>query len=155
MRKSFKKTIIFVLLFVLMLIMSACGNQKNEIKTLTHNFENSCNKLDMNAMLDCIEPDISGNIKKLTGLIGMFSDKDTDELLDNFAKVLFSELPENSKEFFSSIKIKLDNIEIEENNASASAEIIYEISGEENKSNANFEYVCIDEKWYIADLGIE
>ena len=155
MLKSLKNIIIFALLFALVLGVSACGNQNNEIKTLTNNFENSCNKLDMNAMLDCIDPDISGSVKKLTGLIGMFSDKDTDELLDSFAKVLFSELPENSKEFFSSIKIKLDNIETDEDSASATAEITYEISGEDNKSNANFEYTRIDEKWYISNLDIE
>lgn len=155
MLKSFKNIIIIALLFALVLCVSACGNQNNEINTLTKNFENSCNKLDMNAMLDCIDPDISGSVKKLTGLIGMFSDKDTDELLDSFAKVLFSELPENSKEFFSSIKIKLDNIETDEDSASATAEITYEISGEDNKSNANFEYTRIDEKWYISNLDIE
>ena len=155
MRKSLKNIIVFLLLFVIVLSMSACDNQNNEIKSLTKNFENSCNKVDMNAMLDCIDPDISESVKKLTGLIGMFSDKDTDELLDNFAKVLFSELPENSKEFFSSIKIKLNSIEIEDDKASASAEITYEISGEENKSNANFKYICIDKKWYISDLNFE
>ena len=155
MRKILKNIIVFLLLFVIVLSMSACDNQNNEIKTLTKNFENSCNKVDMNAMLDCIDPDISESVKKLTGLIGMFSDKDTDELLDNFAKVLFSELPENSKEFFSSIKIKLNSIEIKYDKASASAEITYEISGEENKSNANFKYICIDKKWYISDLNFE
>lgn len=155
MRKSLKNIIVFLLLFMIVLSMSACDNQSNEIKSLTKNFENSCNKVDMNAMLDCIDPDISESVKKLTGLIGMFSDKDTDELLDNFAKVLFSELPENSKEFFSSIKIKLNSIEIEDDKASASAEITYEISGEENKSNANFKYICIDKKWYISDLNFE
>ena len=153
--KIFKMCAALILIIVLTVSMCACGNQNNEIKTLTKNFENSCNKLDMNAMLDCIDPDISGNVKKLTSLIGMFSDKDTDELLDSFAKVLFSELPENSKEFFSSIKIKLDNIETDEDSASATAEITYEISGEDNKSNANFEYTRIDEKWYISNLDIE
>ena len=153
--KKLKSCIALVLIIVLSVSICACGSQNNEIKTLTKNFENSCNKLDMNAMLDCIDPEVSGSIKKLTGLIGMFSDKDTDELLDSFAKVLFSELPENSQEFFSSIKIKLDNIEIEEDSASASAEITYEISGEDNKSNANFEYIRIDEKWYISNLDIE
>lgn len=153
--KIFKSLAALFLIIALSISMCACGNQNNEIKTLTKNFENSCNKLDMNAMLDCIDPEISGSVKKLTGLIGMFSDKDTDELLDSFAKVLFSELPENSKEFFSSIKIKLDNIEIEEDSASASAEITYEISGEDNKSNANFEYTRVDEKWYISNLDIE
>lgn len=153
--RKFKNFAALILIIVLSVSMCACGNQNNEIKTLTKNFENSCNKLDMNAMLDCIDPDISESVKKLTGLIGMFSDKDTDELLDSFAKVLFSELPENSKEFFSSIKIKLDNIETAEDSASASAKITYEISGEENKSNANFKYICIDKKWYISDLNFE
>ena len=153
--KIFKMCAALILIIVLTVSICACGDQNNEIKTLTKNFENSCNKLDMNAMLDCIDPDISGSVKKLTGLIGMFSDKDTDELLDSFAKVLFSELPENSKEFFSSIKIKLDNIKIDEDSASATAEITYEISGEDNTSNANFEYTRIDEKWYISNLDIE
>ena len=153
--KKFKNFVALILIIVLSVSVCACGNQNNEIKTLTNNFENACNKLDMNAMLDCIDPDISESVKKLTGLIGMFSDKDTDELLDSFAKVLFSELPENSKEFFSSIKIKLDNIETDEDSASATAEITYEISGEDNKSNANFEYTRIDEKWYISNLDIE
>ena len=153
--RKFKNFAALILIIVLSVSVCACGNQNNEIKALTKNFENSCNKLDMNAMLDCIDPDISESVKKLTGLIGMFSDKDTDELLDSFAKVLFSELPENSKEFFSSIKIKLDNIETVEDSASATAEITYEISGEDNKSNANFEYTRIDEKWYISNLDIE
>lgn len=151
--RFFKNSIALTLIIALCVIICACGSQNNEIKTLTSNFENSCNKLDMNAMLDCIDPDVSGSVKKLTGLIGMFSDKDTDELLDNFAKVLFSELPENSKEFFSSIKIKLDNVEIEEERATAYAEITYKISGEESKSNAIFEYIRIDEKWYIVNLN--
>ncbi len=153
--KKIKSYAALILIIALSVSICACGNQKNEIKTLTKNFENSCNKLDMNEMLDCIDPDISESVKKLTGLIGMFSDKDTDELLDSFAKVLFSELPENSKEFFSSIKIKLDNIETDEDRASATAEITYEISGEDNKSNANLEYIRIDEKWYISNLDIE
>ena len=153
--KKIKSLSALFLIIALSVSLCACGNQNNEIKTLTKNFENSCNKLDMNAMLDCIDPEVSGSVKKLTGLIGMFSDKDTDELLDSFAKVLFSELPENSQEFFSSIKIKLDNIEIEEDSASATAEITYEISGEDNKSNASFEYTRVDEKWYISNLDIE
>lgn len=153
--KIFRRCAAIFLIIALSVSICACDNQNNEIKTLTKNFENSCNKVDMNAMLDCIDPDISESVKKLTGLIGMFSDKDTDELLDNFAKVLFSELPENSKEFFSSIKIKLNSVEIEDDKASASAEITYEISGEENKSNANFKYICIDKKWYISDLNFE
>ena len=84
----------------------------------------------------------------------MFSDKDTDELLDKFSKVVFNGLPENSQEFFSSIKIRLDNIEKSDDSAFADAEITYEVSGEKKKADADFEYVCIDGKWYIEDFNI-
>jgi len=155
MQKNLRKVIIFGLLLILLFSLSGCGSETNEIRALTKDFENACNKLDMNEMLECIDPDISGSIKKLTGFIGMFSDKDTDELLDSFAKVLFSNLPENSREFFSSIKIKLDSITKEENKAHAAAEIEYEISGEDKKVNASFDYTYEDGKWYISKLDLE
>lgn len=44
---------------------------------------------------------------------------------------------------------------MKKNKASAYAEITYKFSGEENKSNANFQYICIDKKWYISDLDFE
>ncbi len=150
-----KKMMAFVLIMALGLSLCACANQQSEIKTLTKNFENACNKLELNAMLDCIEPDISRGVKAVTGIIGMFSDNDTDELLEKFGNLLFKELPGNSKEFFTSIKINLDDVELKEDSASALAQITYEISGEEYKTNAKFDYTCIDKVWYISNLDIE
>jgi|GEM_PF-4277069 len=49
----------------------------------------------------------------------------------------------------------LDNIEIEEGTASTSDEITYDVSGKENKTNENFQYIYIDKKWHIEDLNIE
>lgn len=48
-----------------------------------------------------------------------------------------------------------NEVHYEKNKASAYAEITYKFSGEENKSNANFQYICIDKKWYISDLDFE
>ena len=154
-RSIFKRCLAFIALSVLCLSICACSNQNNEIKTLTNRFEKSCNKIDLNAMLDCIDPDISNSIKTVTGIIGLFSKNDTDEILDKFAGLLFRELPKNSKEFFSSIKIKLGDIEKDENKAFASAKIEYNISGEAKETNASFEYICVGDKWYISDFNIE
>lgn len=155
---TLKRCATIILIIVLSVSLCACAGQgkDNEIETLTKNFEKACNKLDLNGMLDCVDPEISKSVKAITELVGLFSDKDTDELLDGLAKVLFRELPENSKELFSSIKIKLDdNIEISEDIANASAEIVYEISGEEHTSNVSLEYVKLDEKWYISDVSAQ
>ena len=155
MTRIFKKIVLFALLAVLVLSMSACGGEQSEIKALTTRFEKSCNKLELNEMLDCIEPDVAQGVKAITGVIGMFTDADTDELLDKFGAMLFSEMPENSKEFFSSIKITVNDVEVDKDNATASAEIAYEISGEESVANAYFEYVRIEEEWYITNLDLE
>lgn len=150
-----KKIIALILAVMLSFCLFGCNAEKNEIKTLTKNFESACNELDFNAMLDCIEPSVSDNVKSVTRFIGMFSDKDTDEILDKVAGVIFKGLPENSQEFFTSMKFAIDNIEAEENSASATAKITYEISGEPCEKNAVFEYTLISGKWYIADLNIE
>lgn len=152
---AFKKGIITFLVMVMCIGVSACSSKNNEVETLTNNFENSCNKLDVNAMLDCIDPGVSDKIKKITGFVGLFSDKDTDELIESFASMIFSGLPENSKEFLSSIKLITKDIAIEEETATATATIEYSISGEKYSKEATLEYMNIDGKWYIADLDIE
>ena len=151
--KTIKNALALILIIVLSVSFCACGNS-GDIKTVTNNFEKTCNELDVNGMLDCIDPTIASGVKALTGLVGLFTNKDTDELLDSFAKVLFNELPENSQEFFSSINIKIGDIEIDENeeNATAQAEISYEISGETYQKEVTLEYICVDGEWYISSL---
>lgn len=150
-----KNCLVLLLVVAICVGFCACGMKTDEIKSLTKSFENSCNKIDLNGMLDCINPDIASGIKAVTGFVGMFSDDDSDVILDKFAKMLFTGLPENSREFFSSIKISLDNVEIKEEQASALAKITYDISGEKYETQAVFEYAHIDGKWYISDFCIE
>ena len=149
-----KKSVALFLAVILSVCMFGCSAETNEIKTLTKNFEVACNELDFNAMLDCVEPEVSDSVKSVTSFIGMFSDKDTDEILDKVANVIFKGLPENTQEFCSSMKFAVDDIVTEENSASATAKITYEISGEPCEKSGIFEYARISEKWYISNLEI-
>ena len=153
--KKFKNYIAVVLLFAVVLSMSACGSKKNEIKNLMTEFERSCNKLDLNAMLDCINPEIADKVRLTTGIIGMFADKDTDEVLDGLAAILLDEAPSDAKDFFSSIKITTDDVKFDGDTATAAAAVEYTVAGEKYDENAVFEYIYTDEKWYIANLSIE
>ena len=158
MKSVFKRIVACTLLFVFAVSMSACvGTKNNEITVLINKFENSCNKLDLNSMLDCLEPKMSETIKVATGFVGMFAGKDTDELLNSFAKLIMQDGPVDARSFFSSIKINVENVLIDESVATATSTVKYTISGEDYQKNAVFEceYSESDKKWYIADIDIE
>ncbi len=155
MKNKLKKFTLFILMLSIALSITACGSKTNEIRNLMSEFENSCNKLDLNSMLNCINPKVADGVKLATGVLGIFSDKNTDELLDDLASVLLDEAPSNAKEFFSSIEMATDDIKIDGDTATAMAEIEYKISGEAYEENAVFEYIYTDEKWYISNLDIK
>lgn len=154
MKNTLKNICISVMTLVLVLSMGACSAGTSEIETLTKNFETACNSLDLNGILDCVTPEISTSVKAVTGFIGMFSDKDSDEILEKVGSVIFKGLPENSREFFSSIKVDIDTVEQGEDKASAAARITYEISGEKHEKDLSLDYSCVDGKWYISNLDV-
>ena len=51
-----KRMIAFCLAIVVMLGVVGCG-AKSECKELIGNLEDACNEMDVNAMLDCFNPD--------------------------------------------------------------------------------------------------
>ena len=153
--KTIKKSLLFLLVALLVLGICGCNKAESEIESLTKRFENACNKLDFDGMLGCVDPSVSDAVKAVVGFVGMFSDDDTDVLLDKFSKTVFNNIPDNSQDFFASIKIKLDYVEVDKESAFASGEITYEVSGEVQTKTANFEYISVDEEWYISNLDIE
>lgn len=150
-----KFCLILVAVMTLVMLLTACGNGKSEIESVTADFEKACNDVDLNAMLDCIDPTIASGLKFATGLAGMFSDKDTDELLDELSKLIFDNIPDKTEEFFSSIDISVDNISVDGETATADAVIKYEMSGEKYSNNAVFTYTMTDNAWYILSLNLK
>ncbi len=154
MKIILKKICSLALITILIFTMTGCGNS-NKIKTLMKDFENACNKLDLNAMLECVNPEVAEGIKLAAGLMGMFSDKDSDELLDRLATILLKKAPENTHDFFGSIKIDVGSIEEEGDAAKAEAIVKYNISGEEYENETVFECILIEDEWYISDFNIQ
>ena len=55
------------------------------------NYEKACNDLDMDAMLDCINPSIAEKIELATGVLGMLTGSDSEELFDKLSGLLSTE----------------------------------------------------------------
>lgn len=152
---KFKGIVIVMLIAAMVLSLCGCSNDKSEIENLMTEFEYSCNELDIDAMLNCIDPAISDKIKLATGIAGMFTDKDSDELIEGLVGMLTGDNSLNADDFFSSIKIETSDIKTKKETGTANAIVEYSVAGEKFKKEATFDYVYNMDKWYISSFKLK
>lgn len=152
---KFKGIVIVMLITTMVLSLCGCSNDKGEIENLMTEFEYSCNEMDIDAMLNCIDPAISDKIKLATGIAGMFTDKDSDELTEELVGMLTGDDSLNAGDFFSSIKVETTDIKTKKETGTANAIVEYSIAGEKFKKEAAFDYVYNMDKWYISSFKLK
>ena len=154
--KLMKKVVALVLCLGLCLSLTACGD-KSEIKDTIKDFEEACQTLDLNDMLECMDPTVAKLVGGGAGLIGSLTGKTSEELLDSIVPTLFGE--DYTSEFLQSLKIKVKDVAVNEDNATAMCTITYLYDGEEQSRDAAFEMVKEgseeDADWYIADIDFQ
>lgn len=148
---------LILVLVMCFLTMTACGDkkQKNEIESVIAEFEYACNTLDVEAILNTLNPKVADKIKLALGIYGMFSDQDTSEVLESISDALIGDSSLDGNDFFSSIKIEVGDITIDEESAIAEAKVEYIIAGEEYKKAAEFKCVYYLEEWYISSFKLK
>lgn len=147
--------VLAVILSVSMLVsFTGCNGSNKEIEYLITEFENACNALDFDAVLNCINPKVSDNIKIAVGLVGMFTDTDTDEMFEKLADYL-SDGDIGGTDFFSSIKIEIKDINVEEDAALVDTVISYSLNGDDYQREATFNCIYYAEKWYISSFSFK
>lgn len=151
-----KKWMAFVIVIVLIASsLCGCSSDKSEIESLMTEFEHSCNELNIDSMLECLDPAISDKIKLATGIASMFTDKNYDEFTEELVSMLTDEDSLNANEFFSSIKITTEKIKTDKESGIGEAIVEYNIAGEDFKKEATFEYVYTMDKWYISSFNLK
>ena len=152
MKRIVVSLVSIVLVMSMLLCMVSCGGQKKEIKNLVSEFENACNTLDFESVLDCINPKVAEGIKFGAGIVGMFTNMTTEDMFGKLADVLSNE-DLGGAEFFESIKIDVKDIEIDSETASVSALIKYNVSDKDVEKEAMLKCTYDSEKWYISGLS--
>lgn len=150
MRKTLISVVAIVLCVAMMFSLTGC-TQKSEIKSLIGQFENACNELDFNAVLDCITPKTADSIKMAAGFVGMFTDTSSEEMFDSLSKFMTSDNI-GGTDFFSSIKIDVKEIEITEDKATVLTDLTYEINDKKATKEATIKCELYNEKWYIVSF---
>lgn len=154
MRKIFVSVITIVISIAMIFSLTGCDNSNREIKDLMTEFEHACNTFDFDAVLDCINPKVSDKIKIAAGIVGVFTDIDTDKMFESLAEYLSNDNI-GGADFFSSIKIEVKDISVEDDDATVSVTLTYELGGEKVVREATFNCIYYTEKWYISSFAID
>ena len=142
---------VFLVLVGMLFSLSACNGGEKEIKATLTEFEYACQTLDVKAMLNCIDPAIARPVSNGLSLIGLFTDIDSEDLVEKVFDLLF-DMDVEPSEFFSGIKFS--NLKITQNGNDAVVECILaaEISGERLEFKAEIDMIQEEEHWYISNI---
>lgn len=151
--KFLKKAIICLMISVLILSLTSCKGEKSKIKDTLLEFEYSCQNLDVNGMLNCIDPDVAQPIKAVLLMYGMSTGEDTSEVLDELVKTVFGE-SFKADEFLSHLTVDKVKIKVSGNTAIVNCRLNFEVEGETFTKYARINMVKLDDKWYISGIQL-
>ena len=155
MKKTLRAVVAFMLIVVMSLSLVGCNNDKKDIENLMLEFEYACNTLDFDAVLNCIDPKISDNIKLASGLLGMFTETDTDAMFEELSDYLLDSTEVGGTSFFETIKIEIEEIDMDGDVAYVTTSLKFNVTGEEMERVATFGCIYYTEEWYIADFVLQ
>lgn len=154
--KTMKRLIAVLLLSAMMMTaLTGCGGNARKIKDTLSEFEYACHNLDMDAMLDCIDPDVAEPIQFALSVYSIATDQDVEDLTDLFVDSVFgsnaSEL--DAEELLSYISITDQKVKVKKSTAAVSCSLSVELDGKTYDMDLTINMTKTDGRWYIA--GIE
>lgn len=148
---------------VMALSLAACGaNPERDIEALNRRFCRSYNNMDVEGVLDCLEPGMAESISAMfdlgLGLLGAAADVDVDldaETMFALAQVCFNFMPEEERDSMQipELDLEIESLELSEDGTEASAMVTMTlVAGSESASQtAEVYYVMIDDEWYFSN----
>lgn len=145
--------LIALILVCALLACSLTGCAKADVSKKIKAFESACQKADVDAMLDCFNPDIVKPVKSVLGLLGI-SDFNSiaDKLLDIIGFIDFKDA--SPQETLQTLKIKTKDFNFSENDTkcAVASEVTYKVDGEESSKTVVINLKQKDGEWFITGI---
>lgn len=149
---------VVIALSVLMCTVTGCGSKDADvIEQRIQDFVIKCNDLDIDGILRCLDPSVSepialtiSGIEMLAKMSGTSVDK--HEMFAAISDVVLDSEGVDGMDFFKSIEVEIDHIDVEDNLAYAYSYISYVISDIKFKKEAVIYMVEQADIWYVQDL---
>lgn len=146
-----------LLALLMLLSLGACKPREvgsdEPVRALLARFEDACHQLDVNEILDCVNPDVSKPLKFAADLVGGFTDADSEQLFDMLTSLLQNagDIGDN-KQFFSSVHMTVNSVDMESDKAKAHVTVSYTEDGAERTKDATVICILRDGQWYVAEF---
>lgn len=150
-----KRAMAILMTAVITLSLTACDTSKSDIRKLMNRFEDACHELDTEKMLDCINPKVADAIETAVGLVGLFTSKPTDEMIQSLANILLDNSLFGASDFFTTVEIKINTVDVAGDEATGTATVTFISDSAEQKKPATFRCIRENEIWYISKLSID
>lgn len=155
MKRSIKiLSVLMAIVMVGVLFTGCAAKDKKEIRSLMTEFEASCNSLDAEAILNCVTPRVADKLKLGLGIFGMVAETDAYEYLSEILYEYIGDASVNGEDFFSTIKIEVQDITLDEKTAVVNTIVSYGAAGEELVREATFGCEYYAERWYISSFEL-
>lgn len=147
-----------VLGLALVLSLVGCGgnSDEQEIRSTLKSFASACQQLDLNAILDCMSPDAATPLRGGASLAGTLTGKTPEEILDAAVPFFFGS-DYASSDFLRSLRLKVEDIAVAEDSATALCTLSYTLDGEEKERDMSVQLVKLEMDgqtgWYISSLS--
>lgn len=144
---------IVIVLLVCTILLSLCGCKRTEgITNTLQNFGQACRDLDLNAMLNCVDPTIAKPIQFGLALYGVVADSDVQDTLDDLVGLVFGE-DYRSSEFLSTLQFSDFHLSGHGSSAKVNCKVSFELSGQSFTREATITLVEKDDTWYISKIS--
>lgn len=126
---------------------------ESEVETAVGEFEYACQTSDVEAMMECMDPEFAQALKSGRLLLNwMSSKKDTDEIIMDTMLIAVMSISDVTVDI-SSMKIEIENINVENDVAAVDVIMNMNCSSGEYRDKVLIRMSKQSDKWYITGIG--
>ena len=138
-----KKIIMILVTGMMVLSLTACGKD-NEVKEVVNRLESAINKMDVNEVLDCVNPEVANPIKLLVGTFGQ-----GEEMLLDLVQQVFGATIQFDEVNTEKVKLEPKEVHVNGNSATVECELEFEWGESVIKEIIVFNMIKVEDEWYI------
>ena len=152
MKKTLTVIVSVLLVAAMMLSLAGCG-AKGKVKATIKDFQKACNELNVEGVIDCLDPSVSGLLNLGAGLLGALTGSDAESMFNTLSSILASTAESFGIDSFKTLKIKVNDVAANDYTADAKVTFTYTAgSGEEKTSDGTISLKSTDEGWKITGV---
>lgn len=153
---------LWIICMIFALSLNGCGGSfggKSECMELLQDFEKACNELDIQGILNCIDPKVSDPIKTVVAIGGIVTDnvdQYVKEIMSGIEKELTDTVGSNGNEgdVLASIELEPEKYSLKKKEGVVRCAATFEVNGMDITKTLNISVVKKNEEWYVSGISI-